>query len=82
MVSFVVLGVEGAVETITTHTTENKHIYVAISSNSTGDITHGANKCTTFHLSPEVLSGECFTSLYREGDSKLLLNLYGDFRNS
>lgn len=47
---------EGAIETITTFISSSSgDVHVVVSSNSTGDITHGANKCTTFQLSEDVL---------------------------
>jgi len=53
--------VEGAVETITTFTNEDtKNVHVVVSSNTTGDITHGANKCTTFQVTPTILAGSFF----------------------
>lgn len=56
---FLCVGVEGAVETITTYTVDSSNaVHVVVSSNSTGDVTHGANKCTTFQLTSAVLSGQ------------------------
>lgn len=55
-------------ETITTfHHQGTGSIHVVVSSCSADDMSHGANKCTTFQLSPDVLSCEliyCFIPSY------------------